>query len=173
MHNAKFSDYWWIDLPCFMGFFLILMSSLMFSLIGVELSLDRVFSPSLRPLVAPIVEEGFKFLTALLSIPFAIIFTALFALGEANNYINYAANHGFNEPTFYIMRGICVVFHFVTLFCQIFCLRIYYKYKYKIYLLAGYAVAVVLHLEWNQHFGRFVYINVLDWYSDFSTYLGL
>jgi len=173
MHETRFSDYWWIDIPCFMTFFFILVYGLLFNVVSVELALYTVIPKDLTVLIAPIVEEAFKFLAVLLSVPLAIIFTLVFAVGEANNYITFAINNNFDEPTFYIMRGICVGFHFVTLWCQIFCVKMYYKYDVWIYLLLAYIVAVFLHLEWNTVVGKFVYKNVLDYSTDLTNYLGL
>ncbi|MHA1828018.1 MAG: hypothetical protein ACTSX6_05140 [Candidatus Heimdallarchaeaceae archaeon] len=176
MHDINFSDYWYIDIPCYMAFFSLMILSLLASLINVETSLDYLvhsYDPSFRHLVAPFVEETFKFLTVLLGIPFAVVFTAIFAIQEAQNYITFATNNHFGTTEFYIMRVICIGVHFLTLGSQIFCFKMYLKYKYGVYLLLGYTSSIFIHLEWNTIAGKFVYVNVLDYYSDLSQYLGL
>ena len=157
-----------------MAFFLLLTICLLYSLIGVEKSLASLTtygSPSYR-LIAPVVEETFKFLTLCLSISYGVVFTAIFAIAEFSNFITFSINNNFGDPAFYIMRVICIGVHFITLGCQIFGFRMYYKYKKWLYLLLGYVTAVFIHLEWNVIAGKFVYLNVIYFYDIITTSLG-
>ena len=161
--NLRFSDYWWIDLPCFMIFFILLMGASLKTLIDVELSIYYVvnYDPFLSDLIAPIVEESFKFLMLSLWIPLGVGFTAIFSILEGFQYVSYAINHfGDLNATFFITRTICIGVHFLTLACQIFGFRMYYKYKMWIYLILGYVSAIFIHFEWNVEAGRYVVYSV-------------
>jgi hypothetical protein len=171
----KFSDYWWIDLPCFMAFFILLMSVSLTTLINAELGLFHIvgYDPFLIIWIAPIIEESFKFLMLALWTPLAIAFTAFFSTVEAFRYITYGIDkYGDIPAIFYIMRGICVGVHFLTLACQLFGFHMYYKYKMWVYLLLGYVSAIFIHFEWNIAAGQFVLVGVRYVYDTTTKILG-
>jgi len=175
LNDVKISDYWWIDLPVFMTIFLLTIVSMLVLVIDVERSLGSMTTtyPHLDVWIAPFVEETFKFLGLIFGISFGIVYTIIFAVAELLNFINWGIRTGNDIPAFYIMRAIAVCVHLITLSFQIFGFKMYYKYNYKIYLAFGYITAVFFHYEWNTIFGKFLYFNVVDWYSNLSQYLGL
>lgn len=169
--EIKFSDHWWIDIPCFMVFFLMLTTALIVSLMGVEISLHTIFPKNIW--IAPIAEEAFKFLAISFGTSFGVMFTGIFAATEFSNFLTWAIMHEKDVPTFYIMRFICVGLHFLTFAIQLFGFHMYYKYKNGLYLLLGFLSATFIHYKWNLIFGRFVYINVVDGYNYLSNFWGL
>ena len=178
MDDVKFSDHWYIDIPCYTILFTLVVSSMLFLMVASELSLDRLILhylqiPYLKLWVAPIVEECFKFLALVLGYSFGLAFTIIFAIGEFWKFTIWAFNTHNDTPTFFIMRTLAMSVHFITLYFQYFGMKMYRKYNSWVLLLMGLTAAIFFHFEWNTVVGRFVYINVLDWYSDLRLYLGL
>ena len=96
MFQMKFSDYWWIDYPIFMIFFSVFIVSMLTALMGVEITIATVSGSAW---IAPIAEETFKFLALIFGTAFGIIYTAIFALAEFSNFINWAIAHDADDPT--------------------------------------------------------------------------
>ncbi len=172
--NLHFSDNPWIDIPCFMLVFILLIASLLIMVVGAEYSLDKVFPRGsfYSPFIAPVVEESSKFLALTFGFAFGIVYTAIFAIAELWNFIILGIESGKDDVPFYIMRVIAAFTHFIPLGFQIFGFKMYYKYKQGSFLILGYLAAMSFHFLWNVEFGRFVYINILDWHSDWLNYLG-
>lgn len=161
--NIHFSDRWWIDAPCFiLTFVLTIYCSIAFAII-IEYMFGLMTDPGsfADMLIAPVVEELFKFLTLLISISTGVAFTLIFSLAEMHNFITFGlSNFEIVGYDFIIMRIICVGFHFVTLSFQIYGLIMYRKYNRLLYLILGYLLAVFLHFEWNAGFGGLIYNQV-------------
>jgi len=163
--NLKFSDNLWIDLPCFILFFILLMHVSLNSLISVEFGLSSIVgdNPFLTAWIAPIVEESFKFLMLALWTPLAVAFTAIFSVIEAARYITFGFTNFEINPIYYIMRAICIGVHFLTLACQIFGMKMYRKYNMGSYLVLGYMSAIFIHFKWNVQIGAYV-VNAVNYY---------
>jgi hypothetical protein len=159
-----------------MSFFILLIFASFRTLVYTEIALFHIvgYDPFLIIWIAPIVEESFKFLMLALWTPLAIAFTGLFSIVEAFRYITHGIDmYGDVSALFYIMRGICIGVHFLTLACQLFGFHMYYKYKMWVYLLLGYVSAIFIHFEWNVAAGRFVLIGVKYAYDTTTKILGI
>jgi hypothetical protein len=172
--NIKFSDTRWVDTTCYFIIVLLIMAASLFGTIAFEIILFKLLPYESYWILwsAPIIEETFKFLTLCINISLGVAFTIVFSLWEAARYIEGAVSKGTFTILFFIIRVICIGVHFLTLACQIFGLKMYYKYKSWTLLLLGYLAAVFIHFEWNVEVGYVITIAVIHVYQLFTKILG-
>ena len=112
--------------------------------------------------IPPIIEELSKLLAITYNFHFAIIYTLVFSIMEFVDYtIMYSGEYGEVDRHFLLIRGLCIIIHLIYLKVQIKGFQLFYKTKWRGYIILSFISACILHIAWNGIFGKIAYLFIV------------